>query len=254
VGNPKFRPVKQCIFCDGPADSREDAWAIWALKRLNFPAGMRGEIDGIKHDDPRQKHLRIRCVCIPCNTGWMKASEEAVIAIVGAMMLDEPVVLDAARQRAIALWAMKLAMVFEHVQREGPIFYTDTERRRLRLTGELPSHSRVWIARLLGDGTFYTRGDHFASTPDQLPINVEGSVTTIAFRRFVAQVFTPRILRTEVPLMLVTGHSQWQHACLPVRPVGPDPQSITWPPPESISASALEDFHFRFRMAEAGPA
>ena len=133
MGKPHFRAVERCIFCENKADSGEHGWPRWTLTRLGFEGGVYGSVDGIPYADLHQRHVKVRCVCEDCNTGWMKGIEDAVIPTVGAMMLDEPRTLDNPQQWLIAQWVIKTAMVFEHINRTGSIFYADEERIRLRI-------------------------------------------------------------------------------------------------------------------------
>jgi len=97
-----------------------------------------GTFDDIVYHDPKQKHFRVKCVCENCNEVWMKNLEDTIIPTIGDMMVDKPMSLDIPQQWAIARWALKSAMVFEHINRTTEIFYTDSEREDLRLAGSLP--------------------------------------------------------------------------------------------------------------------
>ena len=55
--------------------------------------------------------LRVRFVCRQCNHGWLSELEESVRPIIGAMIQDLPIPIDASHQRAAARWAVKMAMV-----------------------------------------------------------------------------------------------------------------------------------------------
>src|SRR4051794_35520485 len=113
MGLPKFRPVRRCIFCSNKPNSREHAWPEWALKRLSVGHKIFGNLDGLAYHDPNQRQVRVRCVCVPCNTGWMKALEDAVIPPVSAMMFGVAVPLDLQLCATLAHWALKTSMVWE---------------------------------------------------------------------------------------------------------------------------------------------
>lgn len=58
----------------------------------------------------------------------------------------------------------------------------------LRLSGAIPQRTFVSIARSLGIDTFFSFGNELTADVAQL----NGLVTTIAYRRFVVQVVTVR--------------------------------------------------------------
>jgi len=245
MGSAKFRAVKRCIFCGNTADSKEHAWSEWALNRLGpYPGGVYGEFDGIVYQDSKQKHLRVKCVCWRCNEGWMKDLEDTILPSIGGMMLDEPRSLDIPQQWAIARWALKSSMVFEFISRTEAIFYTDSEREALRLSGAIPERTSVSIARSLGVETFFSFGNEL--TADQAQLN--GLVTTIAYRHFVVQVVTVRANQPQGTRLVLDGNLQrWRH--VPVA-VWPTQDMARWPNAETIvSLDASSAFHSRFESA-----
>ena len=157
---PHFRPIKRCIFCQQKAKSGEHGWSEWAVRDLAFQGGIIGAVDEIPYNDSAQKHLKVRCVCVPCNTIWMKRLEDAIRPTIGRMMFDAVMDLDIHQQWAITQWAIKTSMVFEHINRKTDIFYTAEERSLLRTTGDIPPHTAAWIARADGDISFFTRGSY----------------------------------------------------------------------------------------------
>src|SRR6187401_2373527 len=107
MGLPKFRRTTRCAFCDNKANSKEHAWSDWTLGRLEKPDYViAGAVDGQTHFDPNQKQLRVKCVCIPCNTGWMGKNEEAVLPVAGCLMRDLSMWLDQPQRETLARWAV----------------------------------------------------------------------------------------------------------------------------------------------------
>jgi hypothetical protein len=245
MGNPKFRRVKRCIFCHGKADSKEHAWSEWAVKRLAHPGGTYGEFDGAIYRDPRQKHLKVKCVCEGCNEGWMKRLEDAIIPTVGTMMNDEPTTLDIAQQWAIARWAVKCSMVFEYINITEPIFYTDAERENLRLSGAIPAQTFVVIARGIGIDYFFTWGNELTSAA----LNLYGQVTTIAYRRLLVQVVSVRTDQPQGAKLILKGDlKRWGDSTVRIWPT----QEIArWPNGSTIaSAPEMEAFHWRVQSMD----
>ena len=159
-------------------------------------------------------------------------------------MLDEPKMLDVPHQWAIARWALKSAMVFEFISRPEDIFYTDSEREALRLSGTIPERTFVSIARSLGIDTFFSFGNELTADVAQL----NGLVTTIAYRCFVVQVVTVRTNQPHGTTLTLDGNLQrWRNVPITVWPT----QDVArWPNAETIiSLGALSAFHGRFESA-----
>jgi hypothetical protein len=158
VQQPKTRPVRNCIFCAlQRAKSAEHGWSDWAIQRFATPANrIAGQVDGMPFFDKSQKSVTVRCVCVPCNTGWMKGLEDEIIKTVGKMAEGKPSTLTVLEQWKIARWAVAKAMVWEYSTREHPIFYTQEDRTTVMNDG-LPPNTVVWLAAHLGRETFSQR-------------------------------------------------------------------------------------------------
>lgn len=242
MGQPKFRPVKHCIFCPNKADSREHGWSDWALQRLKTPTRIFGRVDDQLYHDPNQKQLWVRCVCVECNTGWMKNLEDAVIPTVGEMMNGVDKTLSVDEQRTIVEWAVKSAMVFEHVSRGKEIFYAERERYCLREQRAIPEDTAVWLARVDEGLHFYTRGNDASS--DGKGGGVRGYFTTMAYGRLALQVVTLRTAGYPASAIAFPSAYQWQHLTVRIWPdVG---KSVRWPGHGSILEQGLDRFHERF--------
>lgn len=244
---PHFRPIKRCIFCQQKAKSSEHGWSEWAIRDLAFQGGIIGAVDDIPYHDSAQKHLKVRCVCVPCNTIWMKRLEDAIRPTIGRMMFDAVMELDIHQQWAITQWAIKTSMVFEHINRQTDIFYTDEERSLLRTTGDIPPHTAAWIARADGDISFFTRGSYGFAGDDI--VRVDSHVTTIAYRRFVVQVITARVdqnIDGSILVRLDGDHEMWKDT---MTKVWPTQNVAVWPQAMSIAHGALDSFHERFNHA-----
>src|SRR6476659_2862273 len=87
---PKFRRVPMCIFCgDRRAKSQEHAWSNWAIQRFATDTNrIADQIEGLPYFDRHQKSVKVRCVCVDCNKGWMKGVEDAVLTVVERMAAD----------------------------------------------------------------------------------------------------------------------------------------------------------------------
>ncbi|MFE3861102.1 hypothetical protein ACFXPT_11795 [Streptomyces goshikiensis] len=57
---------------------------------------------------------QVRVVCASCNNGWMNGLEEDVRDFLPALIRGEQAVLDDARQRHLASWALKTMLMYQH--------------------------------------------------------------------------------------------------------------------------------------------
>lgn len=62
---------------------------------------------------PFQQVVKIPCEA--CNTGWMRGLEDSVIPFLTPMILGERVRLRPSRQRLLATWCVKTALVMDHL-------------------------------------------------------------------------------------------------------------------------------------------
>jgi hypothetical protein len=242
----QFRRVDRCAFCANRADSREHAWADWAIERFYAPGNkIVGEVGTRPFiADPLQKSLRVRCVCIPCNTGWMKKLQDAVIPFAGLLMQDVALELDMDQQWILAQWAMMTAMVFEYTNDTRDLFYTDDTRATLRTRGALPDNTSMFVARNTGDETFFTLANEFRS--DQPHSQLRGYITTMAYKALVIQVVTIERLCAsgDNSILHIDGDEpKWQGTFTRFWPVK---RVIRWPGPMSIAPAAIRHFHHRF--------
>lgn len=111
--------AKQCLFCNNEGDSKEHLWSEWILQRLGVQP-TRIKIGKTPARVVDHSVIEIRCVCIPCNGGWMSAVEVENIPVIGCLMQDIATQLDAAQQTSLALWAVQKAMVLDAVNAKDP--------------------------------------------------------------------------------------------------------------------------------------
>lgn len=245
----KMRRVKACIFgCGAPADSREHSpWSDWIIRRF-ATLGVRGSINGVEFHDPTQKSVRVKCVCQSCNTTWMKALEDAVVPIVGGMMDGRTTPLDSEARGRLAKWAIKNAMVFEQLNPDDPIFFSDHERSEFREHGQIPRRVTVLAARATPRAELYARTHlvHGRSMTHEVLL----SLYTAGFSVLVVQVVAVKsTLDHGVLEPIIRGERGPWRSCL--QQVWPETSQFDWPPPESIVGS-LDDLHHRLSFGERG--
>jgi hypothetical protein len=243
MGTPRFPRVGRCAFCTNKADSREHAWLDWVIKRFfTYGQGIRGLVGGVPYANPTQKALRVRCVCQKCNQTWMKALEDAVIPSAGSMMWDLSIPLDPAQQRAISVWAVKTAMVFEFTT-SRPHFYTAAEREALRLTHAIPPNTTVFAARLNQSQVLVTYANDAVSRRPGGPVD-KAYVTTVAYEHLVIRVVSIRPDQDYgLPIAVDPDDSNWPNAVYMFWPIS---RNLNWPAPHSIKRRLVHAFHTRF--------
>ena len=247
MGHLTSRPVKRCAFCKNKADSKEHPWSDWVLKRFRGPRDqIIGRFGDQTYFDPRQKSLRVRCVCGDCNPGWMKQLEDTVIPTAGLLMHDLTIPLDIPQQWAIAQWIILKAMVFEYVSNVSePIFYSDDERVALRTLRAIPPQTAIWLARYSGSETLHAKATRFGA--DKGALTVDGYLTTQTYRHLAVQIMTIRTDQPEDGAAIVHRKpGPWSDTILRIWPTD---RRIEWPPRLNVAhdESSLIDFHESFK-------
>jgi len=250
----RTRRVPNCIFCRNKADSREHAWADWVLKRF-FRKGVIYAVVGRDNvTDPTQKAIRVKCVCRQCNTGWMKQLEDAVIPSTGLLMQDFSLWLDEDHQKTIAAWAMKIAMVFEHITPANrTLFFAQQQRETFRTELHLPLHSFVWLGRYSGLDDLATYGTDVWADVNRDVAGVQGYVMTLAYRYLAVQVLTIRTNRPDhITPIIHANPGPWNRAAVRVWPVR---GTVTWPPPLTLDGPevSFEAFVRRWSLGDTAP-
>jgi len=159
------RGSRSCIFCGGQPVTKEHVWPRWAqaVVPTDFvPFEQIIEVDG----HPKVEHCRntrpftetARIVCRPCNNGWMAQLESLAKSILVPMLAGEPAVLDQERQRVLATWALKTAIIVDHAQRP-PWKPTSmpAEYRHIAQTSSPSNNVAVWLASSLEPPLYRSR-------------------------------------------------------------------------------------------------
>lgn len=127
-------PQRKCVFCGGPANSREHVFSKRLCeraqaKKLAVVAGIYTEGEGAKH---RPKHLldtlTVRHVCAKCNNGWMNALEEWFERQLGYLiepnwprLANEFIEVIKPERQKLAQWLMKTAVTFNLAAMKGKL-------------------------------------------------------------------------------------------------------------------------------------
>ena len=240
-----------CVFCGNGPLTAEHAWPHWLIDILGGNATIqmwRSDTDSgakwLAHGPDSRAHVQPKCVCGPCNNGWMSAVESDAKPVLAALIGDFALQLDAEQQRQLAAWAIKSTMVWECTAPKE-MFYSQAEREHLRLTRSLPPDTLVWLGRNeRSDFTICHTRTLSRSTPG--PILREGLVTTLAIARLVIQVLTVRRADSyptgSIPPLSVRPGA-WRQLLVKI---WPPRGTIQWPPPLTFTETGLEDLSRRF--------
>src|ERR1700691_1436157 len=102
--------MEPCIFCGKPADSKEDLFPRWILKRVKTREPLSRQMGNAPPVLTEDQEVRLPCVCKKCNNGWMSGLEKTAQKFLGAMIEDLAITLDRQQQQTLVEWAVKCAM------------------------------------------------------------------------------------------------------------------------------------------------
>ena len=182
-------------------------------------------------NDPDPK---IKCVCKTCNEGWMSSLEDASRNIVGPLLHDVSMWIDAANQEMIARWSLKTAMVFEALTFRGrTAYYSKSERESLRVISPSPHRTNVWIGRFHRTGLGAFGLDIKAGTETLMGI-VNAYCTTFVVGHLVIQVVTLHApVEYDSSNINLSAKGGWLMGS--VVPIWPTERTISWPPKISFT-------------------
>jgi hypothetical protein len=157
---------RACIFCGGSPVTAEHVWPRWIAKYLPDAKAehyvvveAEGREEAVEYRGERVPFsTTVRCVCKPCNEGWMAELERTAEHELHAMIEGRAQTLHEWRQSIAATWAFKTAIMVEQAQADLRAIPTEVYRLfRQYLTA--PPFSQVWLALYAGDSPhFYGRG------------------------------------------------------------------------------------------------
>lgn len=160
---PKREPFKRgrgrCIFCGKqPPEvtmSKEHVFADWLrdyIPRELTQHTTQVTLDYLdKEEISEQRHTgdpharRVRCVCKPCNEGWMSQLQEAARPFLVPILTGKQVRLHRRAQTVLAGWVSMTIMVGEHVRRDM-VAVSQAERDWLYRHKTAPKVWRIWLA------------------------------------------------------------------------------------------------------------
>ncbi|WP_421996975.1 hypothetical protein [Reyranella sp.] len=146
-----YRDTAECIFCGATPTTDEHIFSRWTHKYM-LPAkpGKAKSYVAVKHIDrvvganfklPGPiRDWQIRCVCGPCNNGWMSQLDTAVEPLMMPLILGQQTRLFEKQCEQIAAWAVMKSMVVHNK------WVHHTRRKFLKKAKRPPKDWAVWIA------------------------------------------------------------------------------------------------------------
>ncbi len=183
----------------------------------------------------------------------MSRLEAENIPTIGSMLQDIAIPLDEARQKSVAAWAVKTAMVGDSMKgRAAPNqFYSRDERVKMRISHEIPPRTLIWIARMDGMhlGDFGTDFALFSPQKERLGM---GSVTTIMAGHFVTQAVSVHVEKENTEISeLGCKMGNWNASLVQIWPI--QQPTVQWPPKVSFRNGGLRGLAYltdRWRIGE----
>lgn len=261
--------MRVCIFCDQPATTAEHvipAWALEVIGRLSRSALNRMQMqfgeDGPSRtwrvrgsDSSSDSHIRVKRLCLECNSRWMSQLEDLCRPSISPLMNDLSIPISYADQRWVATWGLKTAMVFECV-RGGQWFYSQADREHLRATLAPTIDTKVWLGRhsRVGDLLSFAEGKKLGSgarEPIHGALLREGYVTTFALAHLVIQILTIRRPDSPRGITLHSRPGPWDDRGL--IEIWPPSGPVQWPPALTFREEReLDGLSGRFAIGSRG--
>ncbi len=225
--------MRQCLFCDNSANSREHVWPDWVLKSLKVREPIRLKLGKAEErfGSPEQK---VKAVCKICNNGWMHDLEQSNMPLVGNLIHDVALSLNGFQQLQIAMWAVKMSMVADFVGRgTRELFFNQAEREQLRVASGIPFRTTVWLARFRLPSHIGLWGTN-SWTLDK---SVHAQTTTVLVGHLAVQVVTLQCTERwdGVDVTVETAHAPAQRPWPEMlTEIWPTQVSVPWPPKTSF--------------------
>jgi hypothetical protein len=245
--------MRPCVFCGTTEGRPTDEHVIpkWARDAFNIQDGVT-----IKASDGpgsaleqvgRLRHLNIvlrKQICARCNNEWLAGLERAVQPILSPMaLLTEPsVVLDAAAQKLLSLWAVKTALLLELAVRqkyqgrravEGYLA-SPPELAWMWKHNEPPPRSMIWLGCWDCQRAVPVNYEPSAAPlPTAHGAPVPGHLTTLTLGYAAFQIFTTDFVAADHRSADVWNDhvpDSLAHALIRIWPQQPATRDITWPP------------------------
>jgi hypothetical protein len=247
--------ARECIFCGGPANSREDVWPCWMTSRFVAP----GTMEQQRGPDLRMRAWRVdrpvlvvKRDCRTCNNGWMSQLQDRGKPVIERLWDEAQATLDVDDCKALSLWAVMTSMVLQTFDDQDKWLYSDCERTLMWHEQRIPSFIGIWIANCVGHTETYSQGRSMTGTAQDTQRQARGSAVTMAFGNLgiqILKVVPDGDTRRLKEITVGQGWGDWENIASQIWPLKGEP--VNWPPPRAIRhETELEEFAGRFRARD----
>jgi hypothetical protein len=246
--------MNRCIFCGGRPLSKEHIWAKWLRQHISFDDETHRSMTVTVNRDGREESEKkrggdlrrrgVKCVCQPCNNGWMSGLQTQVKATVLNLISDTSFVLEKSDQLSLSGWVATSVIVAEYLDKSR-ITIAEHDREWLFQTRVAPLTWGIWLAKHPMSSSWKPRLIHHV-----LEITKDGrQVEHTTVRKHNTQSTTykvgdlyihamscgpfPDIVRRFRPEMIFTGK---------VFRIWPNEGPVTWPPKNGCLTDAEAHF------------
>jgi hypothetical protein len=239
--------MEPCIFCGKPADSKEDLFPRWILKRVKTRQPLYRQMGEAPAEITEDQEVRIPCVCQKCNNTWMSRMETTVKKFMGPMIEGLCFSLDRQNQQNLVEWAVKCAMCNDAVD-VHPRFFTETECSAFRQKRTIPDRTLVFAAHFTGRSLDSNGVDFTLIEPGKGTLLVRGHVYNVMVGHVVLQVLSwhPEPEHKDKIIRFRAADAPWKKLTIQIWPI--EKKSVDWYPPMSLSTVVGVTHYGHFRM------
>jgi hypothetical protein len=219
-----------CIFCPNSANSKEDMFPRWILERVKTREPLSRRIGDTRPEVTEDQEVRIPCVCMTCNNGWMSRLETKCKPMIGSLLEDLSLALDAEHRKFLSEWALKMAMVNDSYEGHAR-FFTDAECHAFKSNNrKIPDGTGVWAGRFTGR-TLSAIGSEFRLDSPTTKGVARGHVFTVCVGHLILQVLSLHKQPDIATVAVAASPIKWETLLIPLwPPLKPKTQKLTWPP------------------------
>lgn len=226
--------MEPCIFCGNPADSKEDLFPRWILKRVDTREPLYRRLGDATPEITDDQEVRVPCACQECNNTWMSRMETTVKKFLGPMIEDLSFSLDRQNQQNLAEWAVKGAMCSDTIDVHSR-FFTKAECHAFKRKRTIPDKTLVFAARFTGRSRDANGVDFTLIDENSGELLVRGHVFNVMVGHVVLQVLSwreePR--HEDKKTWIRAADGPWDKLTIQIWPI--QKKLVNWPPPMSLS-------------------
>lgn len=231
--------MRTCLFCDNPANTKEDMWPDWLIRCVGEDRKSPSQYWRSTESAPKTwagPRFKVRNVCRRCNGGWMSDLESAVRRPMGCLVNDLSIPLSPDDQYALAIWCCKTAMVIEGAKQDKNRFYVEADRKNLRLRKEMPPDTLVWLGRCAQSYLLHAEARKLHVRRQAQGVEVtDGCSTTFVIGRLILQMLSVHraVTAGTGALTVEIEGKNWNSSLVQIWPCAD--RSVTWPPQRAFA-------------------